>query len=159
MLTRLVAETDRVMTEVGAAARSELDPYQVLVMASLIEREARLATERPTISGVIHNRLGIGQALQIDATVVYAIGIETGEVPTALTTADYDRPSPWSTYANPGLPPTPISASGQAAIDAAAHPETHDFFYYVVEDPATGRHRFSRTFEEHQQAISEIRGG
>lgn len=159
VLTRLVQETDAVITQVGAAGRNDLTTYEVLVLASLIEREARLPEERPTISGVIHNRLTEGQALQIDATVVYGIGIATGEAPTSLTTADYDVPSPWSTYTNAGLPPTPISAPGSAALEAAARPETHEFFYYVVEDESTGRHRFSRTFDEHQQAIQEIRGG
>lgn len=158
ILSRLVAETQAVLDDVGAAARNELDLYDTLVLASLIEREARLAEERPVISSVIHNRLGIGQALQIDATVVYAIEVATGERKDRLLTSDYEFPSPWSTYTNPGLPPTPISGAGRSSVEAAANPQDTDFFFYVVEDPATGRHRFSRTLEEHNQAIAEIRG-
>lgn len=158
VLTRLVEETDRVMNEVGAAARNDLSLYDTLVLASLIEREARLAEERPTISSVIHNRLEIGQALQIDATVVYGIAVATGERPSSLTTADYQFDTPWSTYLYPGLPPTPISGSGRASIEAAANPADTPYFFYVVEDQETGRHRFSETLEEHNQAIAEIRG-
>ena len=159
VLSRLVEETEAVVQEVGAAPRNGLDLYQTLVLASLIEREARLAEERPVISSVIHNRLEVGQALQIDATVVYAIEVATGERKDRLLTEDYQFASPWSTYTNPGLPPTPISGAGRSSIEAAAAPQQTDFFYYVVEDPATGRHRFSRTLEEHNQAIAEIRGG
>lgn len=159
VLTRLVAETDEVLTQVGAAQRNDLTLYETLTLASLIEREARLAEERPLVSSVIHNRIGDGMLLQIDATVVYGIAVATGERPSSLTTADYEFDTPWSTYLHAGLPPTPISAAGRASIEAAARPADSDFYFYVVEDPATGRHRFSETFEEHQQAIAEIRGG
>lgn len=158
LLARLVGETTAVLERTGAFSDPEWTPYEVLVIASLIEREAKVDEDRPLISSVIHNRTGIGQALQIDATVVYAMGRETGEYPTSLTTADYDFPSPWSTYAHPGLPPTPIAAPGTAAVEAAVNPAQTEFFYYVVEDPATGKHRFSETLAEHQAAIAEIRG-
>jgi UPF0755 protein len=159
VLTRLIDETDSVVTEIGAASRNGLTAYETLVLASLVERETRVADERPVVSSVIHNRLDIGQALQIDATVVYAIEVETGERPDRLLNVDYQFESPWSTYTNPGLPPTPISGIGRASMEAAANPDETPFFYYVVEDPETGRHRFTETLAEHQAAIAEIRGG
>ncbi len=151
VLTRLVRETDEVM---GSIMRSSpgREPYETLILASLVEREARLAEERPRISAVIHNRLEEGQRLQIDATVLYALGEQKDRV----LRSDLEVDSAWNTYRNPGLPPTPISGVGEASIRAAAHPSDEDFLYYVVE-PDTGRHRFSRTFAEHQQAIADIR--
>jgi UPF0755 protein len=159
VLTRLVQETDTRVTALPPTTRNGLDPYQTLVLASLIEREARVAEERPIISSVIHNRLEDGIALQIDATVVYGIEVATGERRTRLLNEDYQFDTPWSTYLYPGLPPTPISGVGQASLDAAAAPADTGFYYYVVEDPATGVHRFSETLDQHNQAIAEIRGG
>ncbi|MGH8933006.1 MAG: endolytic transglycosylase MltG [Egibacteraceae bacterium] len=151
VLTRLVRETDEVMASIIRAS-SGLEPYDTLILASLVEREARLEEERPRISAVIHNRLEEGQRLEIDATVLYALGEQKDRV----LRSDLEIDSPWNTYRNSGLPPTPISGVGEASIRAAAHPADEDFLYYVVE-PDTGRHRFSRTFAEHQQAIADIR--
>ncbi|WP_370325050.1 endolytic transglycosylase MltG [Euzebya sp.] len=159
VLTRLVQETDAVVNEVGAASRNGLSLYETLTLGSLIEREARVADERPVISSVIHNRIEDGIALNIDATVVYGITIATGERPDRLLTEDYSFDTPWSTYVYPGLPPTPISGVGRASLEAAAGPADTGFYYYVVENPETGEHRFSETLEEHNQAIAEIRGG
>ncbi len=159
LLTRLVLQTDQVVTEIGGAERNGLTAYETLVLGSLVEREARLAEERPVISSVIHNRIDDGMALQIDATVVYGITIATGERPDRLVNADYQFDTPWSTYVYPGLPPTPISGVGRSSLEAAANPDETPFFYYVVEDPETGAHRFTSTLAEHQAAIAEIRGG
>jgi UPF0755 protein len=159
VLTRLVTQTDQVIAEIPAATRNDLSTYEVLVLGSLIEREARLAEERATISSVIHNRITDGMALQIDATVVYGIEVATGERPSGLVNADYQFDTPWSTYVYPGLPPTPISGVGRASLEAAAAPADTDFYFYVVEDEATGAHRFSTTLDEHNAAIAEIRGG
>lgn len=159
VLTRLVAQTEMVMADLPPATTNELTQYEVLVLGSLIEREARLAEERPTISSVIHNRISDGMALQIDATVVYGIEVATGERPDRLLTSDYQFDTPWSTYVYPGLPPTPISGVGRSSLEAAAQPATTDFYFYVVEDEATGAHRFSTTLAEHNAAIAEIRGG
>ncbi len=159
VLTRLITQTDSVLTEVGASTRNDLSLYQTLTLGSLIEREARVAEERPIISSVIHNRITDGIALQIDATVVYGILVATGERKDRLLTTDYQFDSPWSTYVYPGLPPTPISGAGRAALEAAAAPADSGFYYYVVENQETGTHRFSETLAQHNQAIAEIRGG
>lgn len=159
LLTRLVLQTDQVITDIGVTTRNDLTTYETLVLGSLVEREARLAEERPVISSVIHNRLEDGIALQIDATVVYGIAVATGERPDRLVNADYQFDTPWSTYVYPGLPPTPISGVGRSSLEAAAAPEDTPFYYYVVENPDTGQHRFTSTLAEHQAAIAEIRGG
>lgn len=159
ILTRLVTQTDQVVSELPPVTRNGLDTYETLVLGSLIERETRVAEEREVVASVIHNRIEDGMALQIDATVVYGITVATGERPDRLVNADYEFDTPWSTYVYPGLPPTPISGVGRASLEAAAQPAETDFYFYVVEDPATGAHRFSTTLAEHNQAIAEIRGG
>jgi UPF0755 protein len=154
VIARLIHETDEVITSITSPSTG-LGPYQTLTLASLVEREARLADERPRISSVLHNRLRKRVRLQVDATVLYALGKQKDRV---LKT-DLQVDSLWNTYRHEGLPPTPISGVGKASIRAAARPASEDFLYYVVEDPRTGRHRFSRTFAEHQRAIAEIRRG
>jgi UPF0755 protein len=123
-----------------------LDPYDGLIIASLIEREAKLDEERPVIASVITNRLEAGMALQVDATIIYALGVNPGEV----TTADLEVDSPYNTYLNPGLPPTPIGGVRVASIEAAAAPAETEYFYYVLVN-SDGTHGFSRTLEEHNE--------
>jgi UPF0755 protein len=128
----------------GRAEELGLTPYEVVIVASLIEREARIAEDRPKISAVIHNRLREGMPLQIDATVQYALPEENR----LLTEEDYEYPSPYNTYLHPGLPPTPIASPGLASLDAALNPAPVDYLYFVVIDPETGRHAFAETYEE-----------
>ena len=116
-----------------------------LVMASMIEAEARLDEDRRLIASVIVNRLEIGMPLQIDATVLYALG-ERG---VALSAKDLEIDSPYNTYQNVGLPPTPIDAPGLASLRAAADPATTDYLYYVLTSP-DGGHSFAATYEEFQ---------
>jgi UPF0755 protein len=105
------------------------------------------------VSSVIHNRLAEDQRLQIDATVLYA----KGEAGTRVLTSDTDVDSPWNTYENTGLPPTPIAAPGRAAIEAAADPADTEFMFYVVCDFDTGQHAFARNFDQHQQNQARYR--
>ncbi len=119
--------------------------YDGLVVASMIEAEARLDDDRPLIASVIVNRLAIGMPLQIDATVLYALG-ERG---VALTADDLETDSPYNTYQNVGLPPTPIDSPGLASLKAAADPATTDYLYYVLTSP-DGGHSFAATYEEFQ---------
>jgi len=125
--------------------------YDILKISSLIEREAYIPDERPLISAVIHNRLDIGMALQIDATVRYALGKWDGIV----TFDDLEVDSPYNTYKYAGLPPTPICNPGIAAIKAALAPADEDFLYYVVIDEDTHEHKFSNSYEEHVEASSQ----
>ena len=150
VLTRLVEETEAVLARV--AVPEGRTPYEVLTIASLIEREARLREEQPLISSVISNRLEEGMRLQIDATVLYALG----EQKDVVTYEDLEVDSPWNTYAVSGLPPTPISGAGEAAIQAAAAPADTSYLYYVVVDPETGRHEFNETLEGHNAARARV---
>jgi len=120
--------------------------YEGLIIASLIEREAKLDEDRPLIGSVIYNRLDAGIALQIDSTILYALGERRGQV----LFEDLEVDSPYNTYLFPGLPPTPIGGVRRASLEAAAIPAQTGFYYYVVVD-ASGRHGFSETLEEHNQ--------
>jgi UPF0755 protein len=120
-----------------------LTPYQAMVVASLVEAEAKVDEDRGPIASVIYNRLELGMALEIDATVLYALGQRGG----ALTFADLEVESPYNTYRNPGLPPTPIGTPGLESLRAALDPPETDFLYYVLTD-ASGSHSFTDDYDE-----------
>lgn len=124
--------------------------YQGIIVASLIESEVRVHEERPLVSSVIHNRLALPMRLEIDATVLYALGTRD------VTRFDREVASPYNTYRNDGLPPTPISAPGRASLEAAAAPADTPYFYYVLKD-LDGSHAFAETFEEHQRNVDQAR--
>ncbi len=123
-------------------------PYQALIMASLIEKETGVAYERAQIAGVFIRRLRLGMLLQTDPTVIYGMGERfSGK----LTRADLRTPTPYNTYTNPGLPPTPIAMVGREAIRAALAPAEGDTLYFVAR--GDGSHVFSRTLAEHNRAV------
>ena len=128
-----------------------LSAYEVVVLASLIEREVQVAKERPMVARVFLNRLQLGMPLQSCATIQYILGYPKEE----LTIADTQLPSPYNTYLHPGLPPGPVASPGLASIQAALNPTEGDWLYFVV-DGKTGGHRFSRTLAEHEAAIGQI---
>jgi UPF0755 protein len=128
------------------AQEKNIDMYQVITLASMIEKEAKLGSERKIISGVIKNRLRKGMPLQIDATVIYCLG----EHRDSVTYQDLKVDSPYNTYKYSGLPPGPIACPGKASIDAALNPAPHSYYYYVSK--GDGSHYFSRTYAEHLQA-------
>jgi len=123
---------------------------EVLILASLVEGEAKLDTERAKIAGVYINRLKIGQKLECDATVLYAHGQRLSRV---VRPREID--SPYNTYRYPGLPPGPINNPGLASFTAALRPEQTPYYYYVAR--GDGSHVFSRTYNEHLAAINNIR--
>ena len=125
--------------------------YDILKVASLIEREAYIPDERPLIAAVIYNRLKIGMLLQIDASVRYALDKWEGIV----TYDDLEVDSPYNTYKYAGLTPTPICNPGLAAIKAALAPADVDYLFYVVVDEKTHKHEFSKTFQEHVNATNQ----
>ncbi|MGB7587647.1 MAG: endolytic transglycosylase MltG [Solirubrobacterales bacterium] len=123
-------------------ARSKnLTTYDVLTIASMVEREAEVESERPLIAAVIYNRLHEGMPLGIDATTRFA----TGNYTKPLTESELAVESPYNTRTHTGLPPGPIDSPGLASIEAAAHPARVDYLYYVVKPGACGRHAFSST--------------
>lgn len=132
----------------GASALA--DPYQVLILASIIEKETGLASERRTISGVFHRRLQIGMRLQTDPTVIYGLG---DDYQGRLRSADLARDTPYNTYTRAGLPPTPIALPGRASLLAAVDPEEGDALYFVATGLPDGSHYFSATLDEHNRAV------
>ena len=158
ILRRLIAEFERVADAAGidgADAAVGLSPYEAIVAASLIERETRFDEERAKVARVIHNRLERGQLLQIDATVIYALG-KSGERNVRVLFRDLEVDSPYNTYKHPGLPPTPIAAPGRSSLAAILAPDDGDWLFYVVTEPS-GRHSFATTNAEHEANIAKAR--
>jgi UPF0755 protein len=144
-LEALFANLEKV--DMSRARKANLTTYDVLIIASLVEREARVAAERPLVAAVIWNRLRMGMPLQIDATIQYALPDHKAE----LTFDDLEIDSPYNTYKIVGLPPTPIANPGLASIQAAADPADVDYLYYVAKNDGSGEHYFSTTYEEFLQ--------
>lgn len=137
------------------AAAMGLSRREVVTLASIVEGEARVDSERAIIAGVYVNRLRIGMALQADPTVQYAIELNTGRPKTRLFEKDYETPSPYNTYLHPGLPPGPINSPGLRSTEAALHSAQVPYLYFVA--GPDGRHQFSRTYDEHLQAVARSR--
>jgi UPF0755 protein len=129
------------------ARSKKLTPYDVLIIASLVEREAALAKERPLIASVIYNRLKTGMPLGIDATVRFV----TGNWDRPLRQSELANPSPYNTRTTAGLPPGPIGSPGIDSIRAAARPARTPYLFYVVKPGACGEHSFSATDAEFQR--------
>jgi len=124
-----------------------------IILASIVEREYRVDKEAPLMAGVFYNRLRINMALQSCATVEYIITeIQKRPHPSVLLFVDIEINSPYNTYIKPGLPPGPISAPGLTALKAVFFPENTNYLYFRLEDVASGRHYFSRTYDEHIKA-------
>ncbi len=123
-------------------------PYQALIVASLVEKETALAKEQPMIAGVIVRRLQAGIPLQIDASIIYGLGMHyTGK----LTLEDLRKDTPYNTYTRKGLPPTPIASPSYSSIIAALHPDQSQNLYFVAK--ADGSHQFSAHLAEHNKAV------
>lgn len=124
------------------------DPYQALILASIVEKETGLTEERPAIAGVFARRLRAGMLLQTDPTVIYGLGAAfDGD----LRRRDLVTDTPYNTYTRKGLPPTPIALPGAGALEAAIHPAAGDALYFVAD--GQGGHVFSRTLDEHNRAV------
>jgi UPF0755 protein len=131
-----------------------LSPEEVVTVASIVQREARHPGDFPKVAREIYNRLDQGMPLQMDSTVHYAVG-KSGEV--ATTDEDRASSSPYNTYRFPGLPPGPIAAPGDAALEAALNPAKGDWIYFVTVNIDTGETKFASTDAEHQQNVAELR--
>ncbi len=132
--------------EMGISAR------EVVILASLIEKETSLPEERALVSAVFHNRLRKGMKLDCDPTIIYVLKKE-GRFKDRLRTKDLRIDSPYNTYLYPGLPPGPIANPGGESLEAALYPAGVDFLYFVSKND--GSHHFSRTFREHQNAVNK----
>jgi UPF0755 protein len=151
---QLIAFRERFgVEEVRRAHDLHLTPYQLLTIASMVEREAQLPGDRPKIAAVIYNRLRLGMPLGIDATIYYAVELAE-KIPTytqELTEAQLRIDSPYNTRTHRGLPPTPISNPGAASIQAAAHPAHVPYLYYVAGADGCGEQVFSTNYADFER--------
>lgn len=155
VVTRMMQEFARRFLRPHEAeiARHHLSAHELVTLASIVEREAEVDRERPLIAQVFINRLNAGMRLESCATVQYALP----EHKPRLLFSDLRVDSPYNTYIHAGLPPGPICSPGEPSLLAALRPQRTDALYFVSR--GDGTHRFSRTMQEHEQAIRDIRGG
>ncbi|MBU6328935.1 MAG: endolytic transglycosylase MltG [Acidobacteria bacterium] len=162
IVDQMIAAFDRVSAEeglpsastklAGAAGRVTVTPYQALIVASLIESEAKVPEDRPKIARVIYNRMARGEMLGIDASVLYALQ----QRKSTLTNSDLRVDSPYNTRLRNGLPPTPINSPGQESIHAALNPADGDWLYYVLTD-SDGHHYFTSSAADFQRAVADAK--
>lgn len=126
------------------------NPYEMLILASIVEKETGIAAERPQVASVFINRLKAKMKLQTDPTVIYGMGEDYNG---NIRKKDLETPTPYNTYVIDGLPPTPIAMPSEEALQAVAHPAQTEFYYFVAD--GTGGHKFSRNFNEHNKAVQE----
>ncbi|KEY57651.1 putative aminodeoxychorismate lyase [Serratia sp. DD3] len=155
LLKRAHARMDKILQEVWLA-RDVSQPYktpeQLLIMASIVEKETGVAEERTKVASVFINRLRLGMRLQTDPTVIYGMGESyTGNI----SRKDLDTATPYNTYVISGLPPTPIAMPGRASLEAAANPAKTDYLYFVAD--GNGGHTFTTNLTSHNQAVRTYR--
>ncbi|MCG7657868.1 endolytic transglycosylase MltG [Neisseriaceae bacterium CCUG 44465] len=126
------------------------NPYELLIMASLVEKETAHADDRGDVAAVFRNRLAINMRLQTDPTVIYGMG---DAYKGRIRKADLQRDTPYNTYTRHGLPPTPIALPSRAALQAVANPSSSKYLYFVSRMDNTGKSQFSHTLEEHNAAV------
>lgn len=157
VLARALKAMDRQQQLAWDARQSGLplqSPQEVLILASIIEKETGQGADRPLISAVFHNRLRIGMRLQTDPTVIYGLGESfDGNLRRIHLTTD----TPWNTYTRAGLPPTPIAMPGKAALMAAVQPAPSRALYFVAK--GDGNSHFSETLDEHNRAVNRYQRG
>lgn len=126
------------------------NPHEMLVLASIVEKETGIAAERAKVASVFINRLNAKMKLQTDPTVIYGMG---ESYQGNIRKKDLETPTPYNTYIIDGLPPTPIAMVSESALQAVAHPEKTDFYYFVAD--GSGGHKFTRNLNEHNKAVQE----
>ncbi|MEA3485466.1 MAG: endolytic transglycosylase MltG, partial [Candidatus Aerophobetes bacterium] len=136
-----------------AKNKNGLSLKKVVTLASIVEKEARVSSEKPIIAGVFYNRLRKGMKLRADPTIKYALG----DFRSKLTHRELKTPSIYNTYLHYGLPPSPICNPGKDSIYAVVHPAKVDYLYFVAR--GDGSHKFSKTYGEHLRAVSRYRKG
>ena len=130
-------------------------PEELLILASIIEKETGVPEERRQVASVFVNRLNQGMRLQTDPTVIYGITKGEGVLGRGLRQSELRGATPWNTYVIEGLPPTPIANPGRASLEAAARPDNTDFVFFVAD--GSGGHAFATTLEEHNRNVAEWR--
>ena len=158
LLARMLQAQERRLAEVWAQ-RSDSTPVEtmeeLLILASIIEKETGVADERFTVASVFGNRLEKGMPLQTDPTVIYGVTLGKGPLGRGLRKSELRKDTPWNTYVNRGLPPTPIANPGLASLQAALKPAETDFIFFVAD--GTGGHAFAVTLKEHNRNVAAWR--
>lgn len=164
IVARMTKAMEKTLADLWASKQPDLPletPQQAIILASIVEKETGVASERKAVAGVFINRLRKGMPLQSDPTVIYAItqgkheNAGQGPIGRRLLRTDLEMDSPYNTYKNPGLPPGPIANPGKASIEATLNPEAHDYLYFVAD--GKGGHVFARTLEEHNSNVDKWR--
>jgi UPF0755 protein len=156
VISKLNENFDTKYKELSGPNLNKFSKKEIVIIASMIEREAKHDKDRPMVASVILNRLEIGMGLQIDATIQYALGFQQDEQTwwkKGLTTDDLKLNSPYNTYKNTGLPPTPISNPGFSALEAVVNPSNTDYIYYVSDK--NGVNHYAKTLAEHNANIEK----
>ena len=152
----------RIMTgkfrDVWHSLKTDADVHRTVTLASLVEKEGKLATERPQIAAVFRNRLRIGMKLDCDPTTIYA-ALLAGRYTGVIHRSDLDSDAPYNTYRHAGLPPGPIANAGHASLEAALHPSESDALYFVLKPDGSGGHQFSNNIAQHEAATAKYRQG
>jgi UPF0755 protein len=154
--------SQRVGDAVRSGSEAKLSPQQIIILASIVEREAKVPSERATIASVYLNRMAQDMPLQADPTVQYAVATRDGPAAATynywrdLAPSDLEVSSPYNTYVKVGLPPAPICNPGEASIRAVLQPARTDYLYFVATTDHTGSHLFARTLEEHNANVAKV---
>ena len=143
----------KVWKEIEQDYKPDMSRHQIVILASLIEKETGAGFERPMISSVFHNRLRRSMKIQSDPTTLYGILVKTGQMKKNITRKDLRTPTPYNTYTIHGLPLGPIANPGKQALIAAIRPKVSEKLYFVSKNDGT--HKFSKTYKEHQEAIKK----
>jgi UPF0755 protein len=154
MAATMVHQFRQVAQQIGLGTGLNSDVAKVVTMASIVEKETAALEERPRVASVYYNRLAQKMALDADPSVIYA-ELLAGTYQGSLHHADLAVDSPYNTYRFPGLPPGPIGNPGRSALEAALHPDSTNFLYFVSD--ANGHHRFARSLEEHNRNVTAYR--
>jgi UPF0755 protein len=158
LLAQMTAKQAATLAELWEARAGDLPyetPEEALIMASIVEKETGVASERPQVASVFVNRLRQGMRLQTDPTVIYGVTKGEGSLGRGLRQSELRRETPYNTYVIDGLPPTPIANPGRESIMAALNPDTTDFLYFVAD--GTGGHAFATTLEDHNRNVEKWR--
>lgn len=158
IIARMAAAQDQILAEAWENRVDGLPvatPEEALILASLIEKETALPSERRQVASVFVNRMEQGMRLQTDPAVIYGVTRGEGVLNRGLRRSELDTPTPWNTYTIPGLPPTPIANPGRASIEAALDPDSTDYVFFVAD--GTGGHAFATNLDDHNRNVAAWR--
>lgn len=158
LIERMQSSQERILAEAWANRADDLplnSPEEALILASIVEKETGVSSERPQVASVFINRLNTGMRLQTDPTVIYGITNGEGVLGRGLRQSELRGATPYNTYVIEGLPPTPIANPGRASIEAALNPAETDYIFFVAD--GTGGHAFAVTLDEHNRNVARWR--